>query len=304
MPTLFRPEIRDGDSWGAVYQSIGDWRPLIRYIFDKEGLECGPIGPCTPGTNAVFQAGNRIIKIFAPGESGMDSASDFQTERFGLRRANGLGIAAPRLYAAGQVDDRYRFRYLIMERVDGKALGSVGHTFSDAQKTRIGRQLRRITEKLNTGCEAFNEVKVVERALGCKRWQDFPDSFTGERLRFLRNYPLNQKDLVYVHGDLNPDNLLVGERLTVIDFADAVLAPACYEEAVVACELFGCEGPYMRGYFGDYDGAALAQRCLEDLLLHNFGANILRDNLGNVSELTGLDVLRERLSGWIQAEKE
>jgi RIO-like serine/threonine protein kinase len=56
---------------------------------------------------------------------------------------------------------------------------------------------------------------------------------------------------VYVHGDLNPDNILVGKHgeIYIIDYADALTAPVEYELPSLICESFGFEFPFMGGYF-------------------------------------------------------
>lgn len=73
-------------------------------------------------------------------------------ERLGLERANRLGVSAPRLLAAGVIEDRYRFPYLIMERLSGVSLGALleSDCLSPQEQRRIGRQLREITDRMNT----------------------------------------------------------------------------------------------------------------------------------------------------------
>ena len=51
----------------------------------------------------------------------------------------------------------------------------------------------------------------------------------------------------------------------------------------------------MDGYFGEYDAVKLAEKCFDGLMLHDFGYNIIRCNLGRIDEIKSLAVLKERL---------
>jgi len=222
--SLFIDSINDWSSWSNVFQSIEAFAPLIRYIYEKENLLFEQLENLKPGTNAVFKVGNTVCKVFAPKESGMDSQSDYDTELFGLIRANLLGISAPKLIVSGNIHDRYDFLYFVMEYIDGKSIGDIEGDLTDLEKEEIGRKLRKITDKLNTPCERFNKWDVVERELSNKRWHRLSYSFNEERRAYLRNLQIYKK--VFVHGDLNPDNVLLdsNRNLYIIDFADALLA--------------------------------------------------------------------------------
>ena len=116
---VFTAKINNWDDWGRIFQSIPTFSPLVEYILQKENLPPAEIENLTPGTNAVFRVGKYVIKIFAPAESGIDQTLDLHTELFSTRRANELGVAAPKLITDGYVDDKYRFGYMITEYING-----------------------------------------------------------------------------------------------------------------------------------------------------------------------------------------
>lgn len=292
----FNETIGNWADWGRIFQSRTAFGPLAKAICQREGLPFEPFLNCTPGTNAVFETGGRIIKIFAPLESGLDTLADYQSEHFGMQRAEGLGLYVPKILAAGEMKDRYLFRYLIMEKLTGQSFAQRRKQLDSRQKQETGRQLRQITERMNTPCVPWGETADIrERALNGRRWAPFSESFNRERRAFTKTLSLDSP--VYVHGDLNEDNLLVDEdgRIAVIDFADAVIAPAFYEQALIASELFQFERPFLTGYFGDCQPEELAELCLKGLLLHDFGGDILRMRLGEIGTLHSLAGLKQRL---------
>jgi len=190
-----------------------------------------------------------------------------------------------------------------MEYISGGSFGQLRSGMTDNEKMKYARQLREITDRLNTPCERFNAYNVVNRALNCERWNRFPLSFQYERKEYLKKYKITTP--VYVHGDLNPDNVLIDikGKLYIIGFTDAVLAPSEYELPAIVCELFRFEKSYMDGYFGEYDAVELVEKCFDGLMLHDFGYNIIRCNFGHIDEITSLAVLKERLYTAIKSNK-
>lgn len=295
-PPLFAEKIHDWPSWGRVYQSVSAFTPLAREIYRREGLLFEGLSGCTPGTNTVFRVGETVLKIFAPEASGQ-SLLDYRVERLGLERANRLGVSAPRLLAAGVIEDRYRFPYLIMERLSGVSLGALleSDCLSPQEQRRIGRQLREITDRMNTPCPGFSSPDVLARALDNPRWEGFLPAFNSRRREYLLRRRWGER--VYVHGDLNPDNLIVGPegRICLLDFADSCLAPVEYEQALVAVELFQFRPALLEGYFGRRSPWELAQLCLAGLLLHDFGPSVIRERLDGSEAFPTLESLGNRL---------
>lgn len=299
---LFQETIAGWESWGKIFQSREAFAPLVEEICRREGMPFSPFLNCTPGTNAVFEAGGRIVKVFAPLESGLDTLPDYQNERFGLARAKELALPAPRLLAQGEIRDRCLFRYLILEKLGGLCFAKARKEMDDTAKRRLGRQLREMTKRLNTPCPPWKEEPdLIARALDNPRWAPFPESFNRERRAYTMKIALT--DPVYVHGDINEDNLFIlpDGSPALIDFADAGLAPVFYEHALIMSELFWFERPLIAGFFGDTPPQELARLCLSGLLLHDFGGNVLCQRLGDIASLVSLQALFTRLCGRLNA---
>ena len=150
MKNFFTEEIYNWDTWGQVYQSIPAFEELVKRIFEHENLTCGKITHLAPGSNAVFRVDNYVIKIFAPIESGVNTQIDYSVEMLGMKRAMDVGIDIPNVIATSHIQDKYLFRYIIMEYVDGKEAKDVLKFYSNSKKKDFLKQLRSNLKKLNT----------------------------------------------------------------------------------------------------------------------------------------------------------
>lgn len=292
---LFRETIENWSDWGKVFQSIPAFAPLVDEILRRESLPSAQIENLTPGTNAVFRIGGYVVKIFSPKESGIDGAADMETELFATKFAHDNGVNAPKIVADGEICDKCDFKYLVMSFERGVQFGDAVGSMSDDRKRAVGRELRRLTDRMDIPCERFNRSDPLDGSLGGNRWEKFSERFKNERISRIstRNYG----ESVFVHGDLNPDNILIdGDgSLTVLDFADALCAPICYEHALVASELFLFDNALLHGFFGEYDPKSLTNLILDGLLIHAFGGDVIAQRVCPPSELDSLDDLYRKL---------
>ncbi|WP_054955969.1 phosphotransferase [Paenibacillus dakarensis] len=280
MAYLFRKEIYNWSSWGAVYQSIEDFRPLIQEIFTREQLVGAEhISHLTPGTNAVFKAGNYVIKIFAPSESGLDTDRDYLAERKSMSRAILQGIHTPCIAAAGTFEDKYEFKYIIMDYIEGRSAGNVISEYTLEQKCYFVEQLTLNLAKLNIvhGEETSCEV-IRERVIHNDRWNIVSLNVRRQMADFLNLYEI--QNCVYVHGDLTGDNVLIDSigKMFIIDFADSTIAPGEYEFPPIIFELFHSDAQavqeFINGMNMQYN--EFVDRLFAGILLHEFGANFVK----------------------------
>ena len=304
---LFTEQINNWDDWGNIFQSIPAFTPLVEHIFLNEKMPLTKIENLTPGSNAVFKVGDYVIKIFAPQGMGEDYGTNVDVELFGMKLANTNGVPAPKLIADGEVSDKYLFRYMIMEYINGKTLIEIEDNLSYDDKVSIGKQIRSISNKLNKPCGNFTSIDVMQYAKDNNGWakEGFPAPFLEEILAYLADFNINQYKKVYCHGDWTCENILVDDKLNVyiIDFADAMYAPAEYETVYIASGLFCFEKPYMAGYFGDYDVGEIVNLCMTWLPVHAWGHATTAGNLGSVDEITSFAIMRERLYELVEMKK-
>jgi len=279
MEYLFRKDIYDWNSWGEVYQSISDFQELIKAIFIKENLSgYEQISNLTPGTNAVFKVGNYVIKIFAPKESGANTDIDYNAEMSSIKSAITGGINTPRVITASYIEDRYVFRYFIMDYIDGQEAGNVLKSYSSHQKLNFVHKLKENLYKLNTiPIEQVNPDSIKKRAINNIRWDKYTDAIKAQISDILMSH--NLSPLTYVHGDITADNVMVdvNEDLFIIDFADSTIAPIEYEYPPIIFDLFDFDQEMIHEFMKGIDYDVFIEKLFVSTLLHEFGAFFVKD---------------------------
>ena len=290
---LFTETIANWADWGRVYQSIPAFAKLAEEILRREGFPAAPLAPLTPGTNAVFLAGDVVVKIYAPKETGMDQSKDKETEVFAARFAKSRRLSAAPILAEGVIRDKYDFSYLLMRYIHAPSLDDLLPEADEKRQFALGKALRQATDRLNVPCPAFcgaDALCLPEES----RWESFPASFQNERCAFVETHPYGEP--VFVHGDLCTDNVLVGNELVLIDFADALLAPKCYEHALVLFE-YRAYPAFLRGFFDGEDAEKVYGDVLAGILIHAFGGDLVKDAFGDPAGIPSLDALYGKICG-------
>lgn len=280
MSHAFAKEIHNWDSWGAVYQSSEDFRQLIEFIYEKENLSgAEQISKLTPGTNAVFRAGSYVIKIFAPKESGANTDADYEAEINAMKRALQHGIHAPNVIAASYIQDKYLFRYIIMDFIQGQEAGKVLPNSSRSQKAAFVKQLHANLDRMNTlPAEQVDADAIKQRVVSNARWNIFAEAVRAQIAEIVAQSSISQP--VYVHGDITAENVMVDAegRLYLIDFADSTIAPASYEYPPILFSLFDFDAELIQLFMRELNCSreAFIDEVFLAILLHEFGFIFVR----------------------------
>jgi serine/threonine protein kinase len=241
---------------------------LIKAIFDKHGLVYNK-AENLPGVNAVFKIGDKVIKIFAPVESGCYGADYYEIETEALNHANNMQVASPKLLFKGTIHDKYIFRYIIMEFIDGQIAECKIASFTENEKRTFSTKLRHITNKLNVNMQsAIIPVKSREACLLNDRWRkDYSERFCDERIDLIKEMSFD--DLVYVHGDLHAKNIIIDSNgvIYLTDFAASSIAPYYCEWYAIVFLLFKCNPAMMTAYFGDYRNEEFYNQLTKSILI-------------------------------------
>jgi len=246
--SLFDLDI-DRSSWERVFQSVDAFEPLIKAIFDKHGLAYSKAENLTPGTNAVFKAGDKVIKIYAPEESGFYEIDYFEIDKAAQSHINNCGITTPKVLFSGVITDKYVFRYVVMEFISGQETQQKLESFSEKQKRGFAHRIKDITSKINVRIDSA--VIPVLPQDGC----------------------LTNENPVFVHGDLTAENVIIDDRggICLLDFEDSLIAPYFYEWPPLVFDLFRLDPVMMEAYFGDYKNDAFYERLTQSVLIHEYG---------------------------------
>ena len=289
---VFNHEISNWDTWGKVYHHIEAFEPLIKRILKNEGLSIEFVEKLKPGTHGVFKVGKLIVKIFAPIESGYDSEKEYLTEIEGINVAQKRNIFTPKILRKGLIKDKYQFRYLIMEFIEGKTIGDIKESLTNDQKKEIGKKIRDIVETLNQPCDSFYQINVIERTLKSPKWEGAPKEILDVQNDFLRQ--MSKSNKVFCHGDLTEDNIIITDQLDVyiLDFADAVCAPVIYEYAPLIIDAFSFDQNFIEGFFGKVDTQELISLTIHGLLIHEYGYQTIKAMFKNVKDI---NTLREKI---------
>lgn len=301
MDNVFFEEITDWNSWGRVFQSIPSFEKLIRRIFKNEGLPCKGISHLTAGSNAVFRVDDFVVKIFAPVESGFNTEIDYNCEVISMKRALCLGINIPNVIASSFIEDKYLFRYIIMEYIDGADAKNILKHYSADEKIAFVRQLKENINKMNTAAEDnFPSVDVKERALNNPRWNVLSNMIVTQIRELIMSYDMQSK--VYVHGDITGDNVMIAQNgmLYIIDFADGRIAPKEYEFPPILFDLFDFDKLMIAEFIGEQNIEQFVEKCFYGILMHEFGVEfvqrICERIIGiEVSKLTDIFQVKEAL---------
>lgn len=302
MSARFGRPLNSWDDWTAAFCDAQAFEPLVRAIYERNGMPPPELQVLTPGTNAVFRAGDTVVKIFPPREAMPDGvpSPDYDVERVMLAHAQSLGIPTSTLRAQGTFADAYAFDYLITDWIGGREAGAALPGFSLRQKRAFARNMSAICATLHHPEPGLlPRVDIRARALDNFRLQLLPQHLREEMSA--RAAQVDWREEIVVHGDLTGENVIISAEGVphVIDFADAQNAPACYELAPLVFELFQCDRELVKAFVGASDLSAFVGSLLDGLSLHAFGPNILRDWAAReripLSEVPSLFTLGDRL---------
>lgn len=276
---LFLEELNGLESWGNVFCSIKVFTPLINEILKNERLIVkGKIESLTPGSNAVFKIDNMVIKIYAPFETGFDTEYDYNAELYSMQLANMKSISVPQIIAYGKIEDKYLFRYIIMEYKTNELGIRDILSSSIIEKQHIVEEIKEILRKLN------KPVNSTIKSIASKNMDDKLMRMNGlnkklitELIELSSKVSLNNS--VLVHGDITRDNILISRNhnITLIDFADCVIAPSFYELPAIIFELFLCDKELVTCFVDNMNKDVFINLLIEGLSIHICCGNILKD---------------------------
>jgi thiamine kinase-like enzyme len=292
--------IKTWKDWEISFQDIETFLPLIREIFDKHKLTMGPVKNTFAGTNAVFQVGQYIVKIFVPTRVKPWDQDDYAIELLSLKTMNTLANNTPKLYAYGKILKKLEWSYLVMEYKNGHLMKDLRGSLEMKQKKAIVKQLKNFLSVYHTKVECLlDKNKIQEDRRKDNRWAFLKESIREELYDLISLIDSNA--CVRVHGDLTGDNLIFdGKDIIVLDFADTGYWPPYYEYAPIVLDLFYYDQDLISLFFDSDSLSTTIDLVVKSILIHDFGGDIAKDLLKNPKEISSLQDLKERLKKEIQ----
>jgi aminoglycoside phosphotransferase (APT) family kinase protein len=176
----------------------------------------------------------------------MPDSGSARKETIVQRAVAAAGFPTPRVRVAGGPDDGLGRAFLVMDRAAGKpALASLDSSLTPAA---VPRLLRQVPQLLATSMARLHALDpdLVRGELGqagdapvtvpallaalVRFAAEFGRTDLAEAGRWLAGHPPRPSRDVICHGDLHPFNLLAdGDRVTVLDWSTALLAPPAYD---------------------------------------------------------------------------
>ena len=206
----------------------------------------------------------------------------WESEVQAMRAAARVGVRTAGVVAAGVLADRYAFSYLVTEFLSGAALGEVLRAGSAAERRAVGRELAALSRRLHgappNACPAC-AVDLFTRSQDNPRWDMVPPALARELTARAKTVWARRERRVLVHADLTGENVLrlpAGD-FALLDFGDAVLAPACVELPSLVLEGLAADSDAAAGLFEGWDAAEAVEALLDGLSLHDFAGNLVRD---------------------------
>ena len=194
-----------------------------------------------------------------------------------LMKKSRIGIHIPHLICASFIQDKYLFRYIIMDYIDGKDAKDTLKNFTHSEKVEFVCQLKENLKRMNTKFVGkYPAFDVKERIFTNTRWNILSNKVVTQARKLVNNYDMQNQ--VYVHGDITGDNVMINEKrmLYLIDFADGRIAPKEYEFPPIVFDLFDFDMVMINEFIGGQDAKEFVEECFYGILMHEFGAYFVK----------------------------
>ena len=264
------------------------WREAIAVIAARHGLPTEGLVRFEGGSDIVWAAGDRVIKLSDP-----RWGWQIEAEADWLVRVDGrIGLQTPRLLAADELEG---WPYVVMTRIGGRPLGDYWPDLPREDRVRLAGDIGRFVRALHSldvtdaprtwaAFWADCEQRAPERDLHDPRLPEGAEHLAREVPGFLESVgPLEGAPHVALHTELIDQHLFADlrdgrvELSGVLDFADGRVGPAEYDFPAMGDFVFRGESGLLReclqayGYRANELTPELTRRLLAWGLTHRFG---------------------------------
>jgi aminoglycoside phosphotransferase (APT) family kinase protein len=233
----------------------------LRRALARLGIDGTTVTRLDDTTVTVYVLGAVVVKVFPA-----DALDAFVRELDGLARGAEAGLPVPRVLAQGRLKSDTRF--LVSSRLPGRpllSLPSIEHQTALDMAVFLGRAMRALHDSRRVVLPSESDRHAAEwcrlmgrrlAGLSSQQWLCRRMHCASARAELQSDsgfWPNNWMSLyawgdrpVYLHGDLNNENILIDERYAnsafgVLDFSDSLFGHRLYDFVAIHMSVFACD---------------------------------------------------------------
>lgn len=291
-----------------VLNDLADWKDflknddsiikIINSILDQCNIDIHSVKRIEFGTNAVFDLGNYILKIYAVNEKS-SSELDCIREIILSKLLMPSYYRVPSIIKTGHIEDRYTIYYIIMEKFN--CLVPVRNVLSDINSvdyTIFLKELHAIINYIHSLKVDSNIISLYSKPIMGEL------SKCNEYVQYVNNYLFNNRlEFGIVHGDLSETNIYFNKEgeIIILDFEDWMYAPFIAEYPTICFELLKTPN-IINDFFSNIAKNNLIEMLIAGILLHHESTRFLKiiaSKIGNNTEFPSLKEMQLFLSNWL-----
>lgn len=295
---IIQRTLNDLADWKDFLKSENIVENLVNPILEQCNISVNSIKKIDLGTNAIFDLGNYILKIYAVNENS-NSKSDCIREIILSKLLISSHYRVPTIVKTGCINDRYSIYYNVMEKLND--LIPVCNILSNPNSLNYIAFLKELHSLINCIHSLQIDLNIVN---------SYSKSIMGELsgrneyVQYVNKYlTTNHFEFGIVHGDLSETNIYFNNKgeIIILDFEDWMYAPFIVEYPTICFELL--KTPYIiNDYFANIPKNNLIEMLIAGILLHHESTRFLKliaSKFCNTMGLLGIKELRSFLSDWL-----
>lgn len=292
-------QIKTWEDWCETFQDIETFRPLITEIYSMHNLSLIEIENTYPGTNAVFQVGSTIVKIFVPSEI-VSWENEYFVELKRMRLLEGKNVKISKMLCHGCIEKELKWYYIVYERIEGVHFDEVRSHLTIHEKRQVVSDVKSYLTILHSLPTEKKTINYDKRVIESERYSFLSEEIRDELSHYVSQFPKDR--IVSIHGDITADNVLYNkeEGIYVIDYGDSQEGYFYYEYAPIVLDLFGGDKELIDMFFEGILKEERIELVLKSILIHDFGGNIITHYLGEIVA-TSLNNLLNQIRRYLKA---
>lgn len=263
--------------------SLNDWKEFIskeksitnlaKLIIKKSRISADKIERINIGTNAVFDLGKYILKIYAVNEKSHSAWKDCKREIILSNILQSSPYQVPAIVKTGYIHDRYIVHYNIIEKINGLVpvseilckTNSLGYTL-------FLKELHNIIHFFHSLNVNSNIARMYSKPI--KKYPKEQIEYTEYLHKYLHK---NHSNYGIVHGDLTEFNIYFNEKneIVILDFEDWMYAPSIVEYPTICFELLK-ELQIISDFFENMSSSGAIEMLIAAILLHRESIRFLK----------------------------